>query len=38
MVMTKDPRLMGAAIGVGDLAVDGALCQAFVAWLKRLFA
>lgn len=33
-----DPRLMGAVIRAGDLEVDGALCQAFVAWLKRLFA
>ena len=32
-----DPRLMGAAIGAGDLAVDGALCRAFVSWLKALF-
>ena len=33
----EDPRQMGAAVGAGDLAVDGALCQAFVAWLKALF-
>ena len=33
----EDPRLMGAAIGAGDLAVDGPLCQAFVDWLERLF-
>ena len=33
----EDPRLMGAAIGAGDLEVDGALCQDFVAWLKELF-
>ena len=33
----EDPRLMGAAIGAGDLAVDGALCRAFVSWLKALF-
>ena len=34
----EDPRRMGEAIRTRDLAVDGALCQAFVAWLKRLFA
>jgi hypothetical protein len=33
----EDPRLMGAAIGAGDLAVDGPLCQEFVSWLKALF-
>lgn len=34
----EDPRLMGVAIGARDLAVDGALCQAFVDWLKALFS
>ncbi len=33
----EDPRQMGAAIGARDLEVDGALCQAFIDWLKRLF-
>ena len=33
-----DPRLMGAVIRAGDLEVDGALCQEFVAWLTRLFS
>ena len=33
----EDPRQMGLAIGVGDLAVDGALCQGFVEWLMALF-
>ena len=34
----EDPRQMGLAIHACDLAVDGELCQAFVAWLTRLFA
>lgn len=33
----EDPRRMGEAIRTRDLEVDGALCQAFVDWLKRLF-
>ena len=33
----EDPRQMGTAIRAGDLEVDGALCQEFVAWLTRLF-
>ena len=34
----EDPRRMGEAIRTRDLAVDGALCRAFVDWLERLFA
>ena len=34
----EDPRRMGAAIGAGDLDTEFALCQAFAAWLRRLFA
>ena len=34
----EDPRQMGTAIRAGDLEVDGALCQEFVAWLTRLFS
>ena len=34
----EDPRQMGTAIRARDLKVDGALCQAFVAWLTRLFS
>lgn len=34
----EDPGLMGAAIQAGYLRTDGPLCQAFVAWLRRLFA
>ena len=34
----RDPRRMGEAIRTRDLAVEGDLCQAFVAWLRRLFA
>ncbi len=33
----EDPRQMGTAIRAHDLNVDGALCQAFVCWLERLF-
>ena len=33
----EDPRQMGLAIRARDLDTDGALCQAFVAWLTRLF-
>ena len=33
----EDPRRMGEAIRTRDLAVDGALCQDFVAWLPALF-
>ena len=32
-----DPRLMGQAIGRGDLETNGPLCQRFLAWLNRLF-
>ena len=31
------PRLMGAAIRTGDLAIDGDLCRRFLAWLDKLF-
>ena len=34
----QDPRRMGEAIRTRDLATDGALCQQFVSWLRRLFA
>lgn len=34
----RDPRRMGEAIRTRDLAVDGDLCQAFVEWLRKLFA
>lgn len=34
----EDPRQMGLAIRAHDLAIDGALCQKFAAWLTRLFA
>ena len=33
----EDPRLMGAAIGAGDLEVDGELSTTFADWLRRLF-
>ena len=33
----EDPKLMGAAIGAGDLQVDGSLSTAFADWLRRLF-
>ena len=33
----KDPRQMGTAIKAGDLEIDGALSQKFVAWLNNLF-
>lgn len=33
----EDPRRMGEAIRTRDLAVDGPLCQTFVAWLRKLF-
>ena len=33
----RDPRRMGEAIRTRDLATDGALCQQFVEWLRRLF-
>lgn len=33
----EDPRLMGAAIGAGDLRVDGPLSTTFAEWLRRLF-
>lgn len=34
----EDPRRMGTAIGAGDLNVGAPRCQAFAAWLRRLFA
>ena len=33
----KDPRLMGAAIGAGDLDADRPLAVTFVDWLRKLF-
>ena len=33
----RTPGRMGAAIGAGDLRVDGVLCQKFIAWLEKLF-
>ena len=33
----EDPRQMGTAIRAGDLDIDSALCQRFLAWLQRLF-
>ena len=33
----QDPRRMGEAIRTRDLATDGALCQQFATWLRRLF-
>ena len=33
----EEPRLMGAAIGVRDLDIDGELCTRFTDWLSRLF-
>ena len=33
----EDPRLMGAAIGAGDLRVDGPLSTTFAEWLRQLF-
>jgi len=33
----EDPRLMGSAIGTGDLRIDGPLTRTFVEWLRRLF-
>lgn len=32
-----DPRLMGQAIGSGDLSITAQLTQTFLAWLTRLF-
>jgi len=34
---TRERPLMGASIGAGELNTDGPLCQAFAAWLTRLF-
>lgn len=34
----RDPGLIGTAIQAGYLRADGPLCQAFVEWLRRLFA
>ena len=33
----EDPRQMGAAIGAGDLRVDGRLSTDFAEWLRELF-
>ena len=33
----EDPRLMGAAVGAGDLQVDGQLSTTFADWLRKLF-
>ena len=33
----EDPKLMGAAIGAGDLQVDGSLSATFADWLRKLF-
>ena len=33
----EDPRQMGAAIGTGDLRVDGRLSTDFAEWLRELF-
>jgi len=34
---TRERPLMGASIRAGALDTDGPLCQAFAAWLTRLF-
>ena len=34
----KEPRRMGLAIKVGDLEIETAVCNKFVAWLWSLFA
>ena len=34
----KEPRKMGAAVGVGDLDVTSPLATQFVDWLRRLFS
>ena len=33
----REPGRMGAAVGDGDLEVDGHQCQNFLSWLTRLF-
>lgn len=33
----EEPGFMGAAIGRGDLEVDGPLCSDFLEWVTRLF-
>ena len=33
----KEPGRMGAAVGAGDLEVNGHLCRDFFSWLTRLF-
>ena len=33
----REPGRMGAAVGAGDLEIDGSLCQNFLSWLTRLF-
>ena len=34
----KEPRRMGLAIKAGDLEIETAVCNKFVAWLRSLFA
>ena len=34
----KEPRRMGLAIKAGDLEIETAVCNEFVAWLRSLFA
>ena len=33
----SEPGRMGAAVGHGDLEINGQLCQNFLLWLERLF-
>ena len=33
----REPGRMGAAVGAGDLEIEGSLCQNFLSWLTRLF-
>ena len=33
----REPGRMGAAIGAGDLSIDGELTENFVSWLRELF-
>ena len=33
----RNPRQIGAAIGAGDLQVNGPLCGNFITWLAKLF-
>ena len=34
----REPGRFGAAIGAGDLHINGQLCQVFIAWLLTLFS